>query len=136
MNLTDEQFLDIVERSEKIFDKLLNELSNEQLNLIRKDLDNLSVDQKVMNQLLIDRINYLKQKKLTKPVSYFSSGELDLSNIKQVKENSKKIGKPISYFSSGELDLFNFQQAKDNSKKISKSASYFSSGELELLQSI
>ena len=114
MNLTDEQFLDIVERSEKIIDKLLNELSNEQLKLIKKDIDNLPVNQKIMNQLLIDRINYLKPKKLTKPVSYFSSGELDFSNN----------------------DLFNFQQAKDNSKKISEPISYFSSGELELLRDI
>ncbi len=114
MNLTDEQFLDIVERSEKIIDKLLNELSSEQLKLIKKDIDNLPVDQKVMNQLIMDRVNYLKSKKLTKPISYFSSGELDFSNN----------------------DLFNFQQAKDNSKKISEPISYFSSGELELLRDI
>ena len=105
MNLTDEQFIDIVERSEKIIDKLLNELSNEQLKLIKKEIDNLPVDQKIMNQLIMDRVNYLKPKKLTKPISYFSSGELDFSNIELAKENSKKISKSISYFSSGELEL-------------------------------
>ena len=114
MNLTDNQFIEILERSEKIIEKLLNELSNEQLKLIKKDIDNLPVNQKIMNQLIMDRVNYLKPKKLTKPISYFSSGELDFSNN----------------------DLFNFQQAKENSKKISKSISYFSSGELELLQNI
>ena len=36
MNLTDEQFIEILERSEKIIDKLLNELPNEQLEMIRK----------------------------------------------------------------------------------------------------
>jgi len=102
MNLTDEQFLDIVEISEKIIDKLLNELSSEQLKLIKKDIDNLHVDQKVMNQLIIDRINYLKSKKLTKPTSYFSSDELDFSSSDLFNE---KISKPISYFSSGELEL-------------------------------
>ena len=114
MNLTDEQFIEILERSEKIIDKLLNELPNDILEMIRKEIDNLPVDQKIMNQLIMDRVNYLKPKKLTKPISYFSSGELDFSNN----------------------DLFNFQQAKENSKKISKSISYFSSGELELLQDI
>ena len=58
-----------------------------------------------MNQLIMDRVNYLKPKELTKPISYFSSGELDFSNIELAKENSKKISKSISYFSSGELEL-------------------------------
>lgn len=105
MNLTDNQFVEILERSEKIIDKLLNELSNEQLKLIKKDIDNLPVNQKIMNQLIMDRVNYLKPKKQNKPISYFSSGELDFSNIELAKENSKKISKSISYFSSGELEL-------------------------------
>ena len=105
MNLTDNQFTEILERSEKIIDKLLNELSNEQLEMIRKEIDNLPVDQKIMNLLILDRINYLKPKKQNKPISYFSSGELDFSNIELAKENSKKISKSISYFSSGELEL-------------------------------
>ena len=46
MNLTDNQFIEILERSEKIIDKLLNELPNDKLEMIRKEIDNLPVDQK------------------------------------------------------------------------------------------
>ena len=107
MDLPDKQFLDILEKSDIIINKLLNELTDTKYKLLIKEIENLPIEKKIMNQLIIDRINYLKKNK-NKSLSYFSSGELDLKNIfYEEKEKSKKIDKPVSYFSSGELDLIN-----------------------------
>ena len=63
MNLPDKDFLDIVERAEIIFDVIFKKLNKKQILSLKNEIDNLPIDQYVTNQLIIDRINYLKPKK-------------------------------------------------------------------------
>jgi hypothetical protein len=54
--------LELIVKSEKIFDEILNNLSFTEYNLLIDDLNNLSKDQKNMNNFLINKINLLKKK--------------------------------------------------------------------------
>ena len=59
---SDIKILELIVRSEKIFDEILNNLSFTEYNLLIDDLNNLSKDQKNMNNFLINKINLLKKK--------------------------------------------------------------------------
>jgi hypothetical protein len=94
MNIPDELFINIVERAEIIFDNLLKKLSNQQILALKNELDNLPIDQYITNQLIIDRINFLKNKN--------KNFNLDIN--KYIFDNPK-INTPSSCLSSGELEF-------------------------------
>ena len=120
MNLSDKDFINIVERAEIIFDIILKKLNIKQILSLKNEIDNLPIDQYVTNQLIIDRINYLKPKK----IDNFINNILD--DITSDENN-------FSFdFTNDDI----FIEAKNESKKISNDISYFSSGELKFLKDI
>lgn len=120
MNLPDKDFLDIVERAEIIFDVIFKKLNKKQILSLKNEIDNLPIDQYVNNQLIIDRINYLKPKKIDHIINDI------LDDITSDEKN-------LSFdFTNDDL----FTEAKNKSKKISNNISYFSSGELEFVKNL
>ena len=62
MSKLDNFIVELIIRSDDLIDKILNDLSFEKYNLLIDDLNNLSKDQKNINNFLINKINLLKKK--------------------------------------------------------------------------
>jgi len=62
MSNLDYLIVELIIRSDELIDKILNNLSFEKYNLLIDDLNNLSKEQKNMNNFLINKINLLKKK--------------------------------------------------------------------------
>ena len=120
MNIPDELFINIVKRAEIIFDNLLKKLSNQQIFALKNELDNLPIDQYITNQLIIDRINFLKNKNKIKNFN------LDIN--KYIFDNPK--------INDDFLNQDFFIEGKKNSKKINTPSSCLSSGELEFIENL
>lgn len=114
MNIPDELFIDIVERAEIIFDNLLKKLSNQQILALKNELDNLPMDRFITNQLIVDRIHFLKNKNKNFNLDInkfiFDNPRINDDFLNQDffiegKKNSKKINTPSSCLSSGELEF-------------------------------
>ena len=84
MELSDDIILDILDKSEKLIEKKLNSLSDNEFSKLVCELNNLSDKEKEINFKLVCRINFLKAKnsshKIDNTDSEFSSGELDILN--------------------------------------------------------
>lgn len=111
MDLSDEQFMNIVEKADVIFDKLLNKLTLKEYKELIKEIENLTIERQITNKILLDRIIYLKAKKKSKKITtnFNSNDELKFPDSFELinYDTIKKINDPISYFSSGELELIN-----------------------------
>jgi hypothetical protein len=62
MSNLDNLIVELIIKSDDLIDKIINDLSFEKYNLLIDDLNNLSIEQKIINNFLINKINLLKKK--------------------------------------------------------------------------
>ena len=118
MNIPEKLFIDLVQKSDIIIDNLLEKLSYKQILALKNEIDNLPIDQYITNQLIIDRINFLKNKN--------KNFNLDINNF--IFDNPK--------INDDFLNQDFFIEGKKKSKKINTPSSCLSSGELEFIENL
>lgn len=124
MNIPEKLFIDLVQKSDIIIDNLLEKLSYKQILALKNEIDNLPIDQYITNQLIIDRINFLKNK--NKNENKNKNFNLDINNF--IFDNPK--------INDDFLNQDFFIEGKKKSKKINTPSSCLSSGELEFIENL
>ena len=99
MDLDEKIMMDLVNKSEKIIDDILKNMSFSDYNLLVDEINNLPNNIKEKNKKIMNRVNEIKKK------TNNNFEDTNFDDFLKGKEYSNTIQNNVSYFSSGELEL-------------------------------